>query len=167
MKKKKSLLSLGLIALVLVLGVGYAVVSSVDLEFTGTAKGVAEADLKVEIGTITPESTDKRGYSGSLKSVNFTVFDMTLEEEVTFNIEILNKETDIDATLEDVANSITNSNPEYFTVTHSITNATIPAKGSTTVKLTVKMIKTPVTNESNQADFGFTLKAKPIDNKNN
>ena len=167
MKSKKSLLSLGILALVLVLGVGYAVVSTVTLSFSGTAKGVSEADLKVEIGTITPESTDKHGYSATTKSVNFTVFDMTLEEEVTFNIEILNKEKDIDATLEDVADSITNSNSEYFEVSHSITNATIPAKGSTTVELTVKMIKTPVTNESNQTEFGFTLNAKPIDNKKN
>ena len=36
MKNKKSMLALGLVALVLVLGVGYAVVSSVGLTFTGS-----------------------------------------------------------------------------------------------------------------------------------
>ena len=37
MKNKRFLLSFGLIAIMLVLGVGYAVVNGVDLTFVGTA----------------------------------------------------------------------------------------------------------------------------------
>ena len=52
MKNKKSLLSLGLVALVLVLGVGYAVVNEVLLTFTGTAT-VGEANINVYIDSVT------------------------------------------------------------------------------------------------------------------
>ena len=48
MKSEKSFLSLGIIALVLFLGVGYAVVSSVYLNIGGTAS-VNDQDLNVEI----------------------------------------------------------------------------------------------------------------------
>ena len=47
MKSKNSLVTLGIIALVLFLGVGYAVVSSVYLNIGGTAS-VDDQDLKVE-----------------------------------------------------------------------------------------------------------------------
>ena len=164
MKKKKSLLSLGILALVLVLGVGYAVVSTVTLSFGGTAKGVEQADLKVEIGNvISPAPSENVGWSGDEKAINLTVKDMKLNETVTFVIEVLNKETDIDAGLEE-KNALTNSNSEYFNVQYSFADTTIPANGSTTVTVTVKMIKTPVVDENNQATFGFSLIAVPKNN---
>ena len=46
MKKQKSILGFGLLILVLVLGVGYAVVSNVGLDISGTA-AVKNANLKV------------------------------------------------------------------------------------------------------------------------
>ena len=58
MKNKKSLLGLGLLALVLVLGVGYAVVSQVSLTIGGTAT-VASSNLKVKF--INPTTTGGAG----------------------------------------------------------------------------------------------------------
>ena len=57
MRNKKSLLSLGLLALVLVLGVGYAVVSSQELTIGGTAETV-DSTIAVFFDTV-GEITDK------------------------------------------------------------------------------------------------------------
>ena len=67
MKKKKSLLSLGILALVLVLGVGYAVVSNVGLTFDGTAT-VADADLKVSITGVQDAKTGDAEITHSWKA---------------------------------------------------------------------------------------------------
>ena len=87
MKNKKSLLSLGLLALVLVLGVGYAVVSNVTLEFGGKAT-VANSVLKVDIAKVeTTTKPDKvtvnHTFTAHSKEASFTITDMALNDTVT------------------------------------------------------------------------------------
>ena len=86
MKNKKSLLGLGLFALILVLGVGYAVVSSVNLTFGGSATA-KEADLKVDIARVVDTKTGSATVEHSLTACStedtFTITDMALNEEVT------------------------------------------------------------------------------------
>lgn len=168
MKNKKSLLSLVFLALVLVLGVGYAVVSGVDLTFNGSAKGVSEAELKVDIVSVNDTKTGSATVThtlgaGHVDSDTFTIKDMTLNEEVKMVYTIDNHETDIAATLVDGV-ALTNDNEEYFTASYVIDEASIPATGSTTVTVTVKMVKTPVVDEKNIANISFKLKANPVNN---
>ena len=59
MKNRKLLLTFGTLALVLVLGVGYAVVSSVDLNITGTAS-VKGATLNVAFNGTTEVSDEAK-----------------------------------------------------------------------------------------------------------
>lgn len=165
MKKKKSLLSLGILALVLVLGVGYAVVSTVQLSFTGNVQGVADAELKVKIAGTVTSNADKAGFEGTDKASTFTINNMTLNEEFTVTYTIKNEETDIKATLAEAV-ALNNTNPEYFNATYTINGAEIPAGGTTTVTVTVKMIKTPVLDSQNTAKITFTLDAKPVNNQN-
>ena len=72
MKNKKSLLSLGLLALVAILGVGYAVVSDVVLTITGTAS-VANAP-KVSATAAKMETPKITNFLLKVLLVNLVVF---------------------------------------------------------------------------------------------
>ena len=171
MKNKKSLLSLSLLALVLVLGVGYAVVSSVSVKLGGTAN-VANSDLNVEItNAVATTNVDEKvvDFTHELSDNNltsdFTLNDMVLDEIVTITYTVTNNETDVNATLA-LAESVvlTNSNPEHFEVDYEISDATTDlenADNTMTVVLTVKLIKTPVDSASNSTRVGVTFTASP------
>ena len=146
MKNKKSLLGLGLLALVLVLGVGYAVVSQVNLTINGTAT-VKDADLRVDIASVSDEKTAEASVEHSLTSTHatsdtFTITNMTLNEEVTMTYIIDSHEEDVTATV--AGATITNDNPTYYSATYTIEDNTVGTKTSNdtaTVVVKVKMIK--------------------------
>lgn len=168
MKNKKSLLSLVIFALVLILGVGYAVVSSVGLTIGGTAS-VKDANLKVDIESVADTKTSGATIRHTLTTCadkdTFTITDMKLNETVTMEYTVANHETDVDAKLTGVG--LTNSNEEYFDVNYTINGETIAAKdGTTTVTVTVKLVKTPVTDEQGETTVSLTLNAAPVDNSN-
>jgi hypothetical protein len=75
---------------------------------------------------------------------------------------ILNEETDVDATLADV--QITNSNETYFKVESTINDADVTHGETGTVTVTVKLNKTPVTEEQGKANITVSLNAKPVNN---
>ena len=101
----------------------------------------------------------------STKKDTFTITDMVLNETVTMEYTVANHETDVDATLTGVG--LTNSNEEYFDVNYTINGAAIDANdGTTTVTVTVKLVKTPVTDEQGKTTVSLTLNAAPVDNSN-
>lgn len=164
MKNKKSLLGLGLFALILVLGVGYAVVSSVNLTFGGSATAKV-AELSVDIASVVDTKTGSATVEHSLGSTHavsdtFTIKDMVLDEEVTMVYTIDNHETDVDATLTAVG-SIENDNEEYFLATATVDKASLPHGGTTTVTITVKLIKTPVAEGKDVANITYKVLASP------
>lgn len=161
MKNKKSLLSLGLLALVLVLGVGYAVVSNVELTFGGTAS-VEEAALKVTIenATHTEGATVNHTIATDKKSASFEVSDMELKKPVQITYTVKNSETDVKALL--TQKTALSGNTQYFNASYDINNATIDANGTTTVTVTVEMVKTPISEADSSAKFEFVLDAAPV-----
>lgn len=166
---KNSLLSLGLLALVLVLGVGYAVVSSVDLTFGGSAS-VKDAEIQVDIENVTSTSTGSSAITNTwtseshAKTDTFTISNMTLNEERTITYTIKNHETDVKALLK-TKTALKNDNEEYFEVSYTpTTETTIAADGTTDVVVKVKLIKTPVTSDDGTANISFTLSAEAVDN---
>ena len=171
MRSKKSFLSLGILALVLFLGVGYAVVSSVYVNLGGTANA-AGADLNVEITNavattnISEKTVDfNHVLSDSNLTSDFTLNNMTLGEIVTITYTVTNNETDVDAVLS-LASGVTlnNSNPDYFKVDYDITDATTDLENNDktmTVVVTIELIKTPVTEENSSTTVGLTLTASP------
>lgn len=168
MKNKKSLLSLGLLALVLVLGVGYAVVSNVGLTFGGKAT-VADAALKVDIESVTHNApagvTVVDTVTQHSKEASFEISGMKLNDTVTITYTVANHETDVDATLTNKT-ALTGAN-EYFEASYVIDNANIAKNSTTTVTVTVKLVKTPVTTEQGTANFSFQLEAAAVDNATN
>lgn len=169
MKKKKSLLSLGLIALVLVLGVGYAVVTTVDLSFNGTAT-VADAQIKVDIASVDDDTTGQAviTHENPVQHVTtdkFTITGMKLNEKVTITYTVDNHETDVNALIS-TKEALTFTNGEYFDV--KVTPAqTISANGTGTVVVEVTLKKTPVTTEQGTTNISFKLTATAEDNKTN
>lgn len=166
MKNKKSLLSLGLLALVLVLGVGYAVVSSVDLKIGGSAS-VKDAELAVDIENVESSSTGAATISHTWQQCDaedtFTITDMVLNETVTITYTVKNHETDVDATLAEKV-ALTNSNSEYFDAAYSITESALGATEETTIVVTVQLKKTPVDAAYNSTTIGFTVSATADNN---
>lgn len=163
MKKQKSILGIGLLILVLVLGVGYAVVSNVGLDISGTA-AVKNAGLKVAFnGTTSVSNQDKvtAEATDDALTAKITVKDLELNSEVTATYTIKNAETDINANL--VQGTIENDKSEFFQVTTDATTAkTIAAGETTTVTVTVKLIKTPVSTDDSTATIKVNLTATPV-----
>lgn len=164
MRKQKSIFGIGILVLVLVLGVGYAVVNSVGLDISGSAT-VKGASLKVSFnGETETSSTDKvtaTATDGSL-SASIAVKDLTLNESVTATYTIKNEETDVNASV--IKASIENDKSDYFEVTTDVdtTAKTITAGGTSTVTITVKLIKTPVTSADSTATIKVSLTASPV-----
>lgn len=165
MKNKKSFLSLGLLLLVLVLGVGYAVVSNVTLEIGGTAS-VAESELKVSFngetatdgdGTITAESVD-----GELEA-DITVTGLTAVGDIaTATYTIKNEEESLNASISE--KEISNDKETYFKVTTSVEETPVLIeKGQTgTVTVNVELIKMPIEQADSTANITVTLQASPV-----
>lgn len=173
MKNKKSLLSLGLLALVLVLGVGYAVVNSVTLNINGTAGTLSDAtDIAVAFdGVESKNETYVTAATATEKTATFTVDNLSrVGDTATIVYKIKNSETDLNATLSTPTvqfgeNTETTTN-DYFEVTTAYTNSTgspvTQVEHGETVKLTVtvKLKKTPTTEQNTNIKLTFT--ASPV-----
>ena len=164
MNRKKTLYGLGLLALILVLGVGYAAVSEVTLNIDGSATVASEA-LKVSFNGVTDtEDDDKVVASSTDNSLNASiqVTSLTLNEAVSATYTIKNQETDVDANV--IKKQISNDKPEFFEVTTSVDDSaeTITAGGTGTVTVTVRLIKTPIETTDSTANIQIDLTASPV-----
>ena len=164
MYRKKTLYGLGLLALILVLGVGYAAVSEVTLNIDGSATVASEA-LKVSFNGVTDtEDDDKVVASSTDNSLNASiqVTSLTLNEAVSATYTIKNQETDVDANV--IKKQISNDKPEFFEVTTSVDDSaeTITAGGTGTVTVTVRLIKTPIEATDSTANIQIDLTASPV-----
>lgn len=167
MANKKFITGLAILAMVLILGVGYAIVSSVDISFNGDVK-VKDANIKVVIDSYvdkTEQANIEHNITNDSKTAEFTISDIKLEEEVVLTYTIASKESDISAYIEENS-QITNSNPTFFDVTYEVVGNKILGpigSGSETsaVELKVKLKKTPITEEDSTATISFTIKANP------
>ena len=164
MNRKKTLYGLGLLALILVLGVGYAVVSEVNLDIDGSATVASEA-LKVSFNGVTDTEDDGKVVASSTDNslnASIQVTNLTLNEEVSATYTIKNQETDVDANV--IKKQISNDKPEFFEVTTSVDDSaeTITAGGTGTVTVTVRLIKTPIETDDSTANIQIDLTASPV-----
>lgn len=164
MNRKKTLYGLGLLALILVLGVGYAAVSEVTLNIDGSATVASEA-LKVSFNGVTNTEDDGKVVASSIDNslnASIQVTNLTLNEAVSATYTIKNQETDVDANV--IKKQISNDKPEFFEVTTSVDDSaeTITAGGTGTVTVTVKLIKTPIETSDSTANIQIDLTASPV-----
>ena len=164
MNRKKTLYGLGLLALILVLGVGYAAVSEVTLNIDGSATVASEA-LKVSFNGVTDTEDDGKVEASSTDNslnASIQVTNLTLNEAVSATYTIKNQETDVDANV--IKKQISNDKPEFFEVTTSVDDSaeTITAGGTGTVTVTVRLIKTPIETSDSTANIQIDLTASPV-----
>ena len=172
MKKKKSMIVLAIFVAVLVLGVGYAAISGVDLTISGTAS-TEDRDLKVSFeGTITSTvdpNTDANSPAATATgtttagTLNATIAVANLSrvgQTATVTYTIQNEETDVDAVV--TVDDIQNDKPDFFEVTTDIPDAGIEiAAGATeTVTVTVEVTQLPTSADDDEATIDILLRAE-------
>ena len=162
MKNRKKMITTALIVLVLLLGVGYATVSSVNLNINGTAKAGSKELQVFYDGNNSGTSAKVTAISSQdqARTATFNVENMTLGETVTMTFEVKNYETDVNANL--AAPSVTNTNENYFQVTASCDKTTLNAGDTATITVNVKLIKTPVTDEAGSTTVTVAMAASPV-----
>ncbi len=166
MKNKKHLYGLIIFVMVLVLGVGYAVVSSVDLTITGTA-GTETKNLDVVISAASPNDTSADVYGTVTNPAGLTatihVANMqAVGETQTVTYTITNNETDVAASI--LKKTITVDKSEFFSVTTSVDSNPVVAQanGTATVTVTVTLIKMPIEAADSTANITVTLTASAV-----
>lgn len=169
MKKRTGII--GVLIAILVLGIGYAAMSGVTLNITGTGTmNVDDNNFKVHYDTtVTPTTTLASGtttgatatasytddQNGTLTITGFTKKD----DSATATYTIINESDDINATLGTPV--IGTYNSEYFTVTSTVGSPTLAYGGATTTQtVTVTAVKTPTTTDQTTA-ITVTLNAEP------
>ena len=163
MKNRKKMITTALIVLVLLLGVGYATVSSVNLNINGTAKAESKELQVFYDGTNSGTSAKVTAISSPVntREATFTVENMTLNETVTMTFEVKNYETDVNATLA-APNVTENTNEEYFQVTTSCDKTTLNAGDTATITVNVELIKTPVSEQAGSTTVTVEMAASPV-----
>ena len=154
-----------LVAIILV-AVAYAAITNVELNINGVGNAQAKQEnFKVEfIGT--PSTSGKGTTTATINSddktqgsVNVTGLTAKGDEAVAIYT-VKNLSSDISA---DLTAEATSSNQTYFEVICSLEKTTLKAQEETTLKVTVRLLKTPIdeTKEDLNSDIDVTLTAEP------
>ena len=154
-----------LVAIILV-AVAYAAITNVELNINGVGSAQAKQEnFKVEfIGT--PSTSGKGTTTATISESDKTkgtvnVTGLTAKgDEATATYTVKNQSSDISA---DLTAEATSSNQTYFEVICSLEKATLKAQEETTLKVTVRLLKTPIdeTKEDLNSDIDVTLTAEP------
>ena len=154
-----------LVAIILV-AVAYAAITNVGLNINGVGNAQAKQEnFKVEF-TGTPTTSGKGTTTATIQSddkakgsVKVTGLSAKGDEAVaTYTVKNLSSDISADLTAE-----ATSSNQTYFEVICSLEKTTLKAQEETTLKVTVRLLKTPIdeTKEDLNSDIDVTLTADP------
>ena len=155
-----------LVLAVILVAVAYAAITSTQLNINGTGNATAnQSNFKVEfIGTPTTggKGTTTATIDSNIKTNgNVEVNGLTAKgDEATATYTVKNQSADLSA---DLSAEATSSNEEYFEVLCTLEKTTLKAQEETTLKVTVRLLKTPIdeTKENLKTDIGVTVTAEP------
>ena len=166
-KEKRKKYIIFILLLVFLLGLGYALVSNVSLKIGGTSTSrsqVLNVTFKeaVEVSDTEKVIAETTGPTNNNLTARLEVKDLTLNETVTATYVIRNEELDVEANV--VTTEIINDNEKYFEVTTNLENAqVIPCEnGELKVKISVTLIKTPITKDDSTANIQIRFSATPV-----
>ena len=189
MQKRRTFTVMAILLAVLVLGVGYAVVTNVTLDLNGTANINANFDFTVEydtahsvvvnptgVTTLTDGTTTHPFVQGAYSSKSLATMTVWLDKDHTTAYAIYkvdNKSTGLGAKLTTTVTNFTGtgatylSEPtaEYFTdaaCTDALGSDTLPHGQSAYLKVTVELAKAPI-NDVTGATFAVETTAEPIE----
>ena len=155
-----------LVLAIILVAVAYAAITSTQLNINGTGNATAnQSNFKVEfIGTPTTggKGTTTATIDSSVKTNGtVTVNGLTAKgDEATATYTVKNQSADLSA---DLSAEATSSNEEYFEVLCTLEKTTLKAQEETTLKVTVRLLKTPIdeTKENLKTDIGVNVTAEP------
>ena len=155
-----------LLITIILVAVAYAAITNVELNINGVGSAQAKQEnFKVEfIGT--PSTSGKGTTTATISESDKTkgtvnVTGLTAKgDEATATYTVKNLSSDISA---DLTAEATSSNQTYFEVICSLEKTTLKAQEETTLKVTVRLLKTPIdeTKEDLNSDIDVTLTAEP------
>ncbi len=162
-RNTKAIVGLVLLVAVLLVAVGYAAITATQLTINGTANATTKQEnFNVEF-TGTPTVSDADKVEAKLvdqKPLNaiMNVSKLTAKgDTATATYTIANTSADLSAVL---SATTTNTNDEYFKITQNIAKATVAAGDTTTITVTVELIKTPITQDE-ETTIGVAITAEP------
>ena len=155
-----------LVLAIILVAVAYAAITSTQLNINGTGNATAKQDnFRVEfIGTPTTggKGTTTATIDSSVKTNGtVTVNGLTAKgDEATATYTVKNLSADLSA---DLSATATSSNEEYFEVLCTLEKTTLKAQEETTLKVTVRLLKTPIdeTKENLKTEIGVNVTAEP------
>ena len=168
MKKKRTLTVVAMVLAVLMLGVGYAAITSVNLKIEqGSASAtpdqgnfVVKFDKNTQV-TTTGDGTITAAYDASNELLaTFSVAGLTAKGQTasaTYTIKNYSPDLIANLAVNNVAAAAT-GDTEYFTVTATLAENSLVAAADTTLVVTVNLIKTPV-NDDVSISFPVTVTA--------
>lgn len=164
-KNTKTIVGLVLLIAVLLVAVGYAVITNRTLNITGDAKATTNSQNFTVRFTGTPEVSDASKVTAKISeqdelAATINVSGLTAKgDEATATYTIENTSKDLSAEL--TANVSKNTNTEYFDVKYNIAEpSTLEHGATTTITVTVTLIKTPIDTDPT-SDIGITITANP------
>ncbi len=154
-----------LLAIILV-AVGYAAITNVTLNISGTAKSEAsQANFVVEFtgtpttsgkGTTTATINENKKTEGTIEVAGLTAKGDTATATYT----VKNNSQDLSA---DLTAEATSSNSDYFEVISKLDKTTLKTGEETSLTVTIKLLKTPIdeTKEDLKSNIGVSITAEP------
>lgn len=164
--KTQTLIWVTLLIAVVVIGIGYAAISTITLNIKGSASATTNNDnFVVEFDNATDVSTSGNNVTAQITDVHnatINVTGLTKKGDTAYaTYTIKNSSEAISAIL---TATTTNENEDYFKVDYEFANdgttTTLEADNSTTIKVTVELIKTPI-EDIPETNIGVTLTATP------
>lgn len=160
-RNTKAIVGLVLLVAVLLVAVGYAAITATQLNINGTANATTKQENFTVEFTGTPTVSDADKVEAKLvdqKPLNaiMNVSKLTAKGD-TATYTIANTSADLSAVL---SATTSNTNDEYFKITQNIAKATVAAGDTTTITVTVELIKTPITQDE-ETTIGVTITAEP------
>ena len=162
-RNTKAIVGLVLIIAVLLVAIGYAAITAVTLNITGNANAAADKSNFVVRFTGTPTVSDSSKVTAKLNAedqlkATMDVNGLTAKgDTATATFTIANNSADLSAAL---SAESTCSNTEYFKVTYNIANTPVAKGETTTITVTVELIKTPIDVDPT-GTIGVTITAQP------
>lgn len=155
----KIILTIVLVA-VLIIGVGYAAINSITLQITGQlAATPSDANFTVKFTSASPSEGSVVAKVTGDKTATLNVSGLTAKgDKAVATYTIQNTSEDLSANLTVAAS---NENDEYFTVSTSLSETSIAKGGTSTLTVTVELMKTPVNAEVTDT-VGISIEASPV-----
>lgn len=162
MTKTSKIILVTIVATMILLGLGYAAIQNITLTISGTAAAdPSQANFTVKFTGTTTVSDASKASANVTDDINATIGVTGLTEKgqsVTATYEIENASNDLSA---DLGLTITNSNPEYFSITSNVDKGSLKSGEKTIVTVVVNLVKTPIAQAENSV-VGVQITAVPV-----